>query len=80
LKLTIVVLDNRGFGCIDRLQRSTGSPSFNNLLATARHETLPEIDFTAHAGSLGALSEKVGTLGELEAALQRARHNDRTTV
>jgi TPP-dependent trihydroxycyclohexane-1,2-dione (THcHDO) dehydratase len=24
LKLTVVVLDNRGFGCIDRLQRATG--------------------------------------------------------
>ncbi len=32
LKLTIVVLDNRGFGCINRLQRATGGESFNNLL------------------------------------------------
>jgi 3D-(3,5/4)-trihydroxycyclohexane-1,2-dione acylhydrolase (decyclizing) len=80
LKLTIVVLDNRGFGCIDRLQRSTGSASFNNLLATVRHDTLPEIDFAVHAGSLGAISEKVGNLGELEVALLKARQNDRTTV
>ena len=29
------------------------------LLATARHETLPEIDFAAHAASLGAIAEKV---------------------
>ena len=27
LKLTIVVLDNRGFGCINRLQRGTGGES-----------------------------------------------------
>src|SRR3954466_14731011 len=47
-KLVIVVLDNRGFGCIDRLQRATGSESFNNLLAHARHATLPAIDFAAH--------------------------------
>ncbi len=33
LKLTIVVLDNGGFGCIDRLQRATGGEAFNNLLA-----------------------------------------------
>ena len=33
LKLTIVVLDNRGFGCINRLQRATGGEAFNNLLA-----------------------------------------------
>ena len=31
-KLTIVVLDNRGFGCIERLQAATGGASFNNLL------------------------------------------------
>jgi 3D-(3,5/4)-trihydroxycyclohexane-1,2-dione acylhydrolase (decyclizing) len=29
-----VVLDNRGFGCINRLQRATGGESFNNLLRT----------------------------------------------
>ena len=32
LKLTIVLLDNRGYGCINRLQRATGGESFNNLL------------------------------------------------
>jgi 3D-(3,5/4)-trihydroxycyclohexane-1,2-dione acylhydrolase (decyclizing) len=79
-KLTIVVLDNRGFGCIDRLQRATGSESFNNLLAHARHETLPQIDFVAHAASLGALAEKAAGLAELEAALARARGASRTSV
>ena len=52
-KLIIVVLDNRGFGCINRLQRATGGESFNNLLQHAEHETLPEIDFAAHAGEPG---------------------------
>ena len=41
---------------------------------------LPDIDFAAHARSLGALAEKVGTLGELRAALARARAADRTSV
>ncbi len=80
LKLTIVVLDNRGFGCIDRLQRSVGVDSFNNLLADTRHTALPEIDFAAHARSLGAVAEKVAGLGDLEQALARARTADRTTV
>ena len=31
-KLIIVLLANRGFGCIDRLQRSCGSDAYNNLL------------------------------------------------
>jgi 3D-(3,5/4)-trihydroxycyclohexane-1,2-dione acylhydrolase (decyclizing) len=79
-KLTIVVPDNRGFACINRLQRATGGESFNNLLRHARHETLPEIDFVANARSLGALAEKASGIAELEQALARARQNDRTTV
>lgn len=80
LKLIIVVLDNGGFGCIDRLQRSTGAASFNNLLATADHETLPAVDFAAHAASLGASAEKVASIGALEEALKRARAATRTSV
>ncbi|MFL5169867.1 MAG: 3D-(3,5/4)-trihydroxycyclohexane-1,2-dione acylhydrolase (decyclizing) [Microvirga sp.] len=79
-KLTIVVLDNRGFGCIDRLQRATGSESFNNLFEHTRHEALPQIDFVAHAASLGAIAEKAAGLTELEAALARARRASRTSV
>jgi 3D-(3,5/4)-trihydroxycyclohexane-1,2-dione acylhydrolase (decyclizing) len=79
-KLIIVVLDNRGFGCINRLQQGTGGAPFNNLLADTLHETLPDIDFAAHAGSLGALSEKVADIAALEAALDRAKGADRTTV
>ena len=30
-KLIIVVLDNHGFGCINRLQMATGGANFNNL-------------------------------------------------
>jgi 3D-(3,5/4)-trihydroxycyclohexane-1,2-dione acylhydrolase (decyclizing) len=80
LKLIIVVLDNRGFGCIDRLQRATGAESFNNLFEHTRHEALPEIDFAAHAVSLGAIAAKVAGLPELEAALRTARAADRTSV
>jgi 3D-(3,5/4)-trihydroxycyclohexane-1,2-dione acylhydrolase (decyclizing) len=80
LKLTIVLLDNRGFGCINRLQRATGGESFNNLFEHTRHATLPEIDFRAHAASLGAEAEKVASLAELEAALGRARSAERTSV
>ncbi len=32
LKLNIVLLDNRGYGCINRLQMATGGANFNNLL------------------------------------------------
>ena len=30
-KITIVLLDNRGYGCINRLQMGTGGANFNNL-------------------------------------------------
>jgi 3D-(3,5/4)-trihydroxycyclohexane-1,2-dione acylhydrolase (decyclizing) len=80
LKLTIVLLDNRGFGCINRLQNATGSASFNNLLKDARHETLPEIDFVQHAASLGAIAVKAASIAELESALAQAKANPRSTV
>ena len=79
-KLTIVVLDNRGFGCINRLQMATGGANFNNLLEDAHHEVLPEIDFAAHAASMGAWSKKVASIAELEAGLKEAADVDRTTV
>jgi 3D-(3,5/4)-trihydroxycyclohexane-1,2-dione acylhydrolase (decyclizing) len=79
-KLVIVVLDNRGFGCINRLQRATGGESFNNLLEHAVHETLPAIDFAKHAESLGAIGSQVTTTAELEAAIGKARKADRTSV
>ena len=80
LKLTIVLLDNGGFGCIDRLQRATGGAGFNNLLVDAHHAELPGIDFRAHAASLGAIAEQVDDLAALEDALRRARAAPRTTV
>jgi len=74
-KLNIVVLDNGGFGCIDRLQRSCGGSSFNNLFADGSG-----VDFAAHAASLGARSRKVASLAELEAALVETRGETRTSV
>ncbi|HEX6118233.1 MAG TPA: thiamine pyrophosphate-dependent enzyme, partial [Dongiaceae bacterium] len=79
-KLIVVLLDNRGYGCINRLQRATGGESFNNLLKHAKHETLPKIDFAAHARSLGANAEKVTSTAELEATIARARKATMSTV
>jgi 3D-(3,5/4)-trihydroxycyclohexane-1,2-dione acylhydrolase (decyclizing) len=75
-KLVIVVLDNRGFGCIERLQAATGGASFNNLLAAAA----PRVDFAAHARSLGAQAEKVDGLGALAGALKKAIRSQKTAV
>ena len=69
-KLIIVVNDNRGFGCINRLQKATGGAPFNNLLSDTRHEVLPDVDFVAHARALGAEAVKVASIAELESGLQ----------
>jgi 3D-(3,5/4)-trihydroxycyclohexane-1,2-dione acylhydrolase (decyclizing) len=81
-KLIVVVLDNRGYGCINRLQQACGGAPFNNLLDDCLQGPLgaPRIDFAAHARSLGANAEHVANVAELEAALTRARAADRTTV
>jgi 3D-(3,5/4)-trihydroxycyclohexane-1,2-dione acylhydrolase (decyclizing) len=80
LKLVVAVLDNRGFGCINRLQKATGGAPFNNLLADSRRKDPAPVDFAAHAAALGAQSEKVPDVGALSAALERAREASRTYV
>jgi 3D-(3,5/4)-trihydroxycyclohexane-1,2-dione acylhydrolase (decyclizing) len=79
LKLIIVLLDNGGFGCIERLQRSTGNASFNNLRASSK-SARNGLDLVAHARSLGALARKVQGVAELASSLSAARKADRTSV
>ena len=71
VSFTVIVTDNRGFGCINRLQMGTGGAEFNNLLKDAVHETPSAIDFAAHAASMGATSVKVSSISELEEALAK---------
>lgn len=75
VKIIVILLDNRGFGCINRLQKSTGNKPFNNLLddCISSEDGAPLIDFAAHAKAMGAESEKVADIYGLEAAIQRAR-------
>ena len=80
VKITLVVTDNRGFGCINRLQMATGGEQFNNLLDHTVHEQPAHIDFAAHAASMGAKTRKVSSIVELEDALVEARDATETTV
>jgi 3D-(3,5/4)-trihydroxycyclohexane-1,2-dione acylhydrolase (decyclizing) len=64
--MTLIITDNRGFGCINRLQAGTGGAAFNNMLVDSYHEVLPQIDFVAHAASMGARAQKAGSITELE--------------
>lgn len=70
---TVILTDNRGYGCINRLQQATGGAPFNNLLADSYHVNPARLDFVAHARSMGADAVKAGTIAELEAAIRAAR-------
>ena len=79
-KLIVVLQDNRGYGCINRLQQACGGAPFNNMLTDCLTgpQGLPDIDFAKHAESLGAIAEHVPNIAGLEAALARARAADRS--
>ncbi len=77
-KLIVVVLDNRGYGCIQRLQLASGSPRFNNLLEDCGSPVA--IDFAAHAASLGATAVHVKDIAELKRAMRAARAATTTQV
>lgn len=79
LKITLVITDNRGYGCINRLQMGTGGAEFNNLYAHTNVHPMA-IDFAAHAASMGASARKVSSIAELEQALAAARDATVTTV
>lgn len=78
VKIIVVVLDNRGFGCIHRLQAAVGGARFNNLLDDTSLGTPPRVDFVTHARALGAVAEKADSIEALEQALARARDRDRS--
>jgi len=80
LQMTIVVLDNRGFSCINRLQMATGGANFNNLLRDTRNAGLAEIDFATHAGAMGAKSVHAKNIGELKNAVAAASQHPGVSV
>jgi len=79
-KLIVVVCDNGGFAVISRLQIFRGTPGFNNLLKDSKHVTEYTVDFAAHARAMGANAEKVKSIGDFEAAFERAKQADKTSV
>ena len=73
VRLTVVLIDNHGFGSIGGLSRSLGSDGFGTAYPNA-------VDLAANARSLGAIAVRVETTAQLAAALADARSADRTTV
>jgi 3D-(3,5/4)-trihydroxycyclohexane-1,2-dione acylhydrolase (decyclizing) len=90
LKLTIVLVDNRGYNSIGSLSRSLGLDGFGTLYryrrngslgtdSEGRDDYLP-VDLGANAESLGAKVIRAGSIDELRAGLEAARAEPGVTV
>ena len=79
-KLIIIVCDNGGHAVINRLQLFKGGKEFNCLFNSSNTSNLVNVDFAKHAASMGAQSEEVSSISELEEAFKRAKKSKATYV
>jgi len=85
-KLTIVLLNNDGYASIGGLSNSLGSEGFGTYYRYRNEDTnqldggLLPIDYAANAASMGAYVIKAANVRELNAALEKAKSIDRTTL
>jgi 3D-(3,5/4)-trihydroxycyclohexane-1,2-dione acylhydrolase (decyclizing) len=90
-KLTIVLMDNRGFKSIGSLSRSVGDQGFGTRYVYRKNGKLPgdqdgadvqdlPVDLAMNARSLGAHVIECAGYEDLVAALNTAKGIDRTTV
>ena len=77
-KLIIVLCDNGGHAVINRLQLFKGGKEFNCLFNSSKTPNLVPVNFAKHAESMGAKSEEVSSISELEEAFKRAKKSDVT--
>src|SRR2546428_8683092 len=91
IRITVVLVDNHGYGSIGGLSRSLGLEGFGTQHRYRRDGTLGldgekdspavlPIDFASNAASLGAHAIRAKTIVELREALAAAKHADRSTV
>jgi 3D-(3,5/4)-trihydroxycyclohexane-1,2-dione acylhydrolase (decyclizing) len=89
-KLTIILMDNKGYKSIGALSRSLGSQGFGTRYVFPENNRLPDdtadsvktlpIDLAANASSLGAHVIRCETYKDFLAALETAKGIERTTV
>ena len=89
-KLTIVLMDNRGFNSIGGLSRSLGQKGFGTRYAYPEKDQLPDdtsaevdalpVDFATNARGLGALVIECKTYDDFVKAFKESKKTDRTTV
>lgn len=86
VKLNIILLNNFGFSSIGGLSKALGSGGFGTDYKIRRAESGQldgkrlEVDFAAHAESLGAHVIPAVTREDLQRALEEAREQKQTTV
>jgi 3D-(3,5/4)-trihydroxycyclohexane-1,2-dione acylhydrolase (decyclizing) len=73
VKLTIVLVDNRGYASIGSLSRSLGTDGFGTALEV-------EVDLAANAASLGASVVRAESIPELRDALEAAKGAEGVSV
>ena len=79
-KLIIIVCDNDGHAVINRLQLFKGGKEFNCLFESSKAPNFSPVNLAQHAASMGAKSEKVSSISDLEEAFKRAKKSDVTYV
>ena len=79
-KLIIIVCDNDGHAVINRLQLFKGGKEFNCLFESSKAPNFSPVNFAQHAASMGAKSEQVSSISDLEEAFKRAKKSDVTYV
>ena len=79
-KLIIIVCDNGGHAVINRLQLFKGGKEFNCQFDSSKITNLVNVNFAKHAESLGATSEAVSSIADLEKAFERAKKSKKTYV
>jgi 3D-(3,5/4)-trihydroxycyclohexane-1,2-dione acylhydrolase (decyclizing) len=86
VKLTIIIVDNHGFGSIGSLSENLGSQRFGTSYRYRNPDTglldgdvLP-VDLAANAASLGADVLRAVTIKDFTGALEQAKASERTTV
>jgi 3D-(3,5/4)-trihydroxycyclohexane-1,2-dione acylhydrolase (decyclizing) len=86
VRLTVLVIDNQGFASIGGLSRAVGCGGFSTQYRYRNQATgqldgdVLSVDFVANAESLGARAVRACTPAAVRAALEEARHADRTTA
>ena len=86
IKITIILIDNNGFASIGGLSKSIGSQGFGTQYhyrdpasGLLEGEPLP-VDLALNARSLGAAVFEASTMTDFNAALEKAKQQDHTTV